>query len=492
MRGGGGMSYILAIDQGTSSSKAVLFDEEFYQVAVSQEEFRQIYPNPGRVEHDPRDIILSTMSSVENVVSDARVSYREIEAIGITNQRETVVAWDAITGQPLCNAIVWQDRRTAERCKELREKFGEKIHLKTGLMPDPYFSATKMEWMMQNVPAVREASNRRTLRFGTIDSWLVWNLTREKRYVCDYSNASRTMLFNIRELKWDGELLDMFGIDEEFLPKVVDSCNPLGASIYGPEIAGVAGDQQASLFGQTAFSRGDAKCTYGTGSFILMNTGSEPKYSRHGLLTTIGWKLGKDTIYAIEGSIFASGALITWLKEGLGIIANPPETETLAREVQDNGGVYFSGALTGLGAPYWDASARGTLIGLTRGTKKGHIVRAVLEYIAFRTREILELMEEETGIKLKKLLVDGGVTRNNFLMEMQANVLGIPVDRSLIKETTALGAAMLSGLCTGLWDIEVLKNRRISEVEFEPGGNRMEEEFSKWKEALRRSMNWAR
>ncbi len=486
------MSYILAIDQGTSSSKAVLFDEEFYQVAVSQEEFRQIYPNPGRVEHDPRDIILSTMSSVENVVSDTRVSYREIEAIGITNQRETVVAWDAITGQPLCNAIVWQDRRTTERCKELREKFGEKIHLKTGLMPDPYFSATKMEWMLQNVPGVREAAKRRTLRFGTIDSWLVWNLTREKRYVCDYSNASRTMLFNIRELKWDGELLDMFGIDEEFLPKVVDSCSPLGASIYGPEIAGIAGDQQASLFGQTAFSRGDAKCTYGTGSFILMNTGSEPKYSRHGLLTTIGWKLGKDTVYAIEGSIFASGALITWLKEGLGIIANPSETESLAREVQDNGGVYFSGALTGLGAPYWDASARGTLIGLTRGTKKGHIIRAVLEYMAFRTREILELMEEETGIKLKKLLVDGGVTRNNFLMEMQANVLGIPVDRSLIKETTALGAAMFSGLCTGLWDIEVLKNRRISEVEFEPNGNRMEEEFSKWKEVLRRSMNWAR
>ncbi|MFZ2829030.1 MAG: glycerol kinase GlpK [Mesotoga infera] len=486
------MSYILAIDQGTSSSKAVLFDEEFYQVAVSQEEFRQIYPNPGRVEHDPRDIILSTMSSVENVVSDARVSYREIEAIGITNQRETVVAWDAITGQPLCNAIVWQDRRTTERCKELREKFGEKIHLKTGLMPDPYFSATKMEWMLQNVPAVQEAAKRRTLRFGTIDSWLVWNLTREKRFVCDYSNASRTMLFNIQELKWDRELLDMFGIDEEFLPKVVDSCNAIGASIYGPEIAGIAGDQQASLFGQTAFSRGDAKCTYGTGSFILMNTGSEPKYSRHGLLTTIGWKLGKDIIYAIEGSIFASGALITWLKEGLEIIASPSETESLAREVQDNGGVYFSGALTGLGAPYWDASARGTLIGLTRGTKKGHIVRAVLEYITFRTREILELMEEETGIKLKKLLVDGGVTRNNFLMEMQANVLGIPVDRSLIKETTALGAAMLSGLCTGLWDMEVLKNRRISEVEFEPSGNKMEEEFSKWKEALRRSMNWER
>lgn len=486
------MSYILAIDQGTSSSKAVLFDEEFYQVAVSQEEFRQIYPNPGRVEHDPRDIILSTMSSVENVVSDARVSYREIEAIGITNQRETVVAWDAITGQPLCNAIVWQDRRTTERCKELREKFGEKIHLKTGLMPDPYFSATKMEWMLQNVPAVQEAAKRRTLRFGTIDSWLVWNLTREKRFVCDYSNASRTMLFNIQELKWDRELLDMFGIDEEFLPKVVDSCNALGASIYGPEIAGIAGDQQASLFGQTAFSRGDAKCTYGTGSFILMNTGSEPKYSRHGLLTTIGWKLGKDIIYAIEGSIFASGALITWLKEGLEIIASPSETESLAREVKDNGGVYFSGALTGLGAPYWDASARGTLIGLTRGTKNGHIVRAVLEYITFRTREILELMEEETGIKLKKLLVDGGVTRNNFLMEMQANVLGIPVDRSLIKETTALGAAMLSGLCTGLWDMEVLKNRRISEVEFEPSGNRMEEEFSKWKEALRRSMNWER
>lgn len=486
------MSYVLSIDQGTSSSKAVIFDEEFYQVAVSQEEFRQIYPNPGWVEHDPRDIILSTMSCVEKAVAEARISFREIEAIGITNQRETVVAWDAITGQALHNAIVWQDRRTSSRCKELRESFKDEIHRKTGLEPDPYFSATKMEWLLNNSPRVREAAERGTLRFGTIDSWLVWNLTKEKLHVCDYSNASRTMLFNIEGLCWDKDLLELFGIREEFLPRVVDSCQLLGRSIYGPIIGGIAGDQQASLFGQTAFAEGEAKCTYGTGSFILMNTGSRPKYSKHGLLTTIGWKLKDSIVYASEGAIFASGALISWLKDGLGIIETPAESEVLAREVSSNGGVFFSGALTGLGAPYWDSTARGTLIGLTRGTRKGHIVRAVLEYIAFRTREILELMEEDTGIKLKKLRVDGGVTRNNFLMEMQANILNIPVDRSLIKETTALGAAMLAGICTGLWDIEVLKNKRISEVEFEPSGERMEAEFSKWKEALKRSMNWER
>lgn len=486
------MKYILAIDQGTSSSKAVLFDEELYQVAVSQKEFRQIYPEPGWVEHDPRDIILSTMSSVENVVAQARVSFREIAAIGVTNQRETVVAWDAQTDQPLYNAIVWQDRRTARRCRQLKETDGPRIHGKTGLEPDPYFSATKLEWMLENVPEVRQASKRGTLRFGTIDSWLIWNLTREKLHVCDYSNASRTMLFNIEQLKWDDDLLKLFSIQERCLPTVEDSCKLLGPSIYGPMIGGIAGDQQASLFGQTAFEQGDAKCTHGTGSFILMNTGSSPKYSNHGLLTTIGWKMKSETVYAVEGSIFASGALISWLKDGLGVIDTPAETETLAREVSGNGGVYFSGALTGLGAPYWDSSARGALIGITRGTKKGHIVRAVLEYIAFRTREVLELMEKESGLKLKKLLVDGGVTRNNFLMEMQANILNIPIDRSLIKETTALGAAMLSGLCAGLWNRESLKNKRLSEVEFEPSGNTMEAEFSIWKEALKRSMNWAK
>ena len=485
------MKYILAIDQGTSSSKAVLFDEELYQVAVAQEEFAQIYPKPGWVEHDPRDIILSTMGAIEKVVSDARISYREIAAIGITNQRETVVAWDSVTDQPLYNAIVWQDRRTADRCREIEESHGELIRRKTGLKPDPYFSATKMEWLLENVPVVREAARKGRLRFGTIDSWLIWNLTRENLHVCDFSNASRTMLFNIEKLEWDRDLLNLFGVEKEFLPEVVESSKLLGPSIYGPNIGGIAGDQQASLFGQTAFQTGDAKCTYGTGSFILMNIGNKPKISDHGLLTTIGWKSTEETVYAVEGSIFATGALISWLKDGLGIIDSPSDTEPLAREVNDNGGVFFSGALTGLGAPYWNSSARGMMIGLTRGTRKAHIVRAVLEYIAFRTREILELMEKETGITLNKLLVDGGVTRNNFLMEMQANILNIPVDRSLIKETTALGAAMLAGICTDLWDRESLKNKRISEVVFEPSGDRMEEEFKRWKEALKRSMNWA-
>ncbi|WP_292592003.1 glycerol kinase GlpK [Mesotoga sp. UBA5825] len=485
------MKYILAIDQGTSSSKAVLFDEELYQVAVAQEEFAQIYPKPGWVEHDPRDIILSTMGAIEKVVSDARISYREIVAIGITNQRETVVAWDSVTDQPLYNAIVWQDRRTADRCREIEESHGELIRRKTGLKPDPYFSATKMEWLLENVPVVREAARKGRLRFGTIDSWLIWNLTRENLHVCDFSNASRTMLFNIEKLEWDRDLLNLFGVEKEFLPEVVESSKLLGPSIYGPNIGGIAGDQQASLFGQTAFQTGDAKCTYGTGSFILMNIGNKPKISDHGLLTTIGWKSTEETVYAVEGSIFATGALISWLKDGLGIIDSPSDTEPLAREVSDNGGVFFSGALTGLGAPYWNSSARGMMIGLTRGTRKAHIVRAVLEYIAFRTREILELMEKETGITLNKLLVDGGVTRNNFLMEMQANVLNIPVDRSLIKETTALGAAMLAGICTDLWDQDSLKNKRISEVVFEPSGDRMEAEYKRWKEALKRSMNWA-
>ncbi|RAM61138.1 carbohydrate kinase, partial [Mesotoga sp. SC_3PWM13N19] len=479
------MKYILAIDQGTSSSKAVLFDEELYQVAVAQEEFAQIYPKPGWVEHDPRDIILSTMGAIEKVVSDARISYREIAAIGITNQRETVVAWDSVTDQPLYNAIVWQDRRTADRCREIEESHGELIRRKTGLKPDPYFSATKMEWLLENVPVVREAARKGRLRFGTIDSWLIWNLTRENLHVCDFSNASRTMLFNIEKLEWDRDLLNLFGVEKEFLPEVVESSKLLGPSIYGPNIGGIAGDQQASLFGQTAFQTGDAKCTYGTGSFILMNIGNKPKISDHGLLTTIGWKSTEETVYAVEGSIFATGALISWLKDGLGIIDSPSDTEPLAREVSDNGGVFFSGALTGLGAPYWNSSARGMMIGLTRGTRKAHIVRAVLEYIAFRTREILELMEKETGITLNKLLVDGGVTRNNFLMEMQANVLNIPVDRSLIKETTALGAAMLAGICTDLWDQDSLKNKRISEVVFEPSGDRMEAEYKRWKEALK-------
>lgn len=485
------MGYILAIDQGTSSSRAIIFDEDLYQVASAQKPFKQIYPKPGWVEHDPNEIVLSVMSGVEKAIQDAKISFKDIEAIGITNQRETIVAWDAETGKALYNAIVWQCRRTADRAKELERQYRNFIHSKTGLLPDPYFSATKMEWMLKNVPEVRKAAKKGTLRFGTIDSWLIWNLTPDRQHVTDHSNASRTMLYNLNELKWDKELLEFFGIEKEFLPKVVDSSKLLIRSVYGPVISGIAGDQQASLFGQTAFNVGDVKCTYGTGSFILMNTGDKPRFSREGLLTTVGWKINDEIVYAIEGSIFTTGALINWLKDGLQIISTPEETELLATSVEDNGGVYFSGALAGLGAPYWDSKARGLIIGLTRGATRAHIVRAVLEYIAFRTKEILEIMERDTGIKVNRLLVDGGVTRNNFLMELQSKVLGVTVDRPIVKETTALGAAMLAGLAVGLWDKETLAGIRKSEVVFTPTRKELEDEYKKWKEAIKRSMNWA-
>ncbi|OAA23292.1 glycerol kinase GlpK [Kosmotoga sp. DU53] len=485
------MGYILAIDQGTSSSRAIIFDEDLYQVASAQKPFKQIYPKPGWVEHDPNEIVLSVMFCVEKAIQDAKISFKDIEAIGITNQRETIVAWDAETGKALYNAIVWQCRRTADRAKELERQYRNFIHSKTGLLPDPYFSATKMEWMLKNVPEVRKAAKKGTLRFGTIDSWLIWNLTPDRQHVTDHSNASRTMLYNLNELKWDEELLEFFGIEKEFLPKVVDSSKLLIRSVYGPVISGIAGDQQASLFGQTAFNVGDVKCTYGTGSFILMNTGDKPRFSREGLLTTVGWKINDEIVYAIEGSIFTTGALINWLKDGLQIISTPEETELLATSVEDNGGVYFSGALAGLGAPYWDSKARGLIIGLTRGATRAHIVRAVLEYIAFRTKEILEIMERDTGIKVNRLLVDGGVTRNNFLMELQSKVLGVTVDRPIVKETTALGAAMLAGLAVGLWDKETLAGIRKSEVVFTPTRKELEDEYKKWKEAIKRSMNWA-
>ncbi|TYB83830.1 MAG: glycerol kinase GlpK [Kosmotoga sp.] len=484
------MRYVMTIDQGTSSSRAVIFDEDLYQVAVAQEEFDQVYPKPGWVEHKPNDIILSVMSCVEQVVKKAGISFNSISAIGITNQRETVVAWDAETGKPLTNAIVWQCRRTAERCEELKENYYKTIHEKTGLLVDPYFSATKMEWMLRNIPDVKAAAEKGTLKFGTVDSWLIWNLSPERLHVTDYTNASRTMLFNINELKWDNELLELFGIKEEWLPELVDSSKMIGTSIYGPPIAGIAGDQQSSLFGHTAFDEGEIKCTYGTGNFILMNTGDKPSYSDRGLLTTIGWKIGKEIVYAMEGSIFTTGALIAWLRDGLGMLNSADESEKLAKQVDDNGGVYFSGALAGLGAPYWDSSARGLLIGLTRGVKKAHIVRAILEYVAFRTKEIVELMEEESGLETKKMLVDGGMTKNNFLMEMQSKVMGVSLDRAVTRETTALGAALLAGLAVGIWDKKKLKEKRRSEVVFSPNGKEMEEEYRKWKVAMKRCMKW--
>ena len=484
------MSYILALDQGTSSTKAIVFNEDFYEVASAQEDFQQIYPNAGWVEHNPDDLVHTTMNVIEQAVTEAGLFFKDIKAIGITNQRETVVAWDANTGKPLHNAIVWQCRRTSERSKILRKEHLDFIQSRTGLIPDPYFSATKMEWLIKNVPEVERAAREKSLRFGTVDSWLAWNLSRHREYVTDVSNASRTMLYNITDHDWDRDLLDFFGIMRESLPDVVHSSEVIGESVFGPPIAGVAGDQQSSLFGQTAFEPGETKCTYGTGSFILMNTGDKPCFSHNGLLTTVAWGLDGKTCYAVEGSIFATGALISWLKNEIGLISSAEETESLARSVENSNDVYFAGALTGLGAPYWDPSARGLLIGFTRGTTKAHVVRAVLDYIAFRTRELVELMIEDTGIGIKKLLVDGGVTRNNFLMQLQSDVLGAEVDRSAIRETTALGAAMLAGLGLGLWSMDELKGKRRSQKRFSPGPKRRDSEYYRWKEALKRSMNW--
>ncbi len=484
------MSFILAVDQGTSSTKAIIFNENFFEVASAQQEFQQIYPKAGWVEHNPYDLVQTTMNVIERAVNEAGLFYKDIKAIGITNQRETVVAWDAESGRPLHNAIVWQCRRTSARAKELRDGNLQLIHPRTGLVPDPYFSATKMEWLLENAPEVRDAAARKRLRFGTVDTWLIWNLCRQKTFVTDMSNASRTMLYNITEKTWDRDLVEFFGIPYESLPEVVSSSKVVGESVYGPPVAGIAGDQQASLFGQTAFEPGDTKCTYGTGSFILMNTGTTPCFSSNGLLTTIAWELDEKTCYAVEGSIFATGALISWLKDEMGLISSPEETETLASSVEDSNGAFFAGALTGLGAPYWDPSARGLLIGITRGTTRAHIVRAVLDYIVFRTRELVELMIRDTGIEVKRLLVDGGVTKNNFLMQLQADVLGVDVDRSTIRETTALGAAMLAGLGLGLWSIDELRGKRRSQRMFSPGAKRWDSEYRRWKEALRRSMNW--
>ena len=449
------MKCILALDQGTTSSRAILFDRAGSIVAVAQKEFPQIFPKPGWVEHDPRDIWSTQAGVAAEVLQKANLSAADVAAIGITNQRETTVVWDRATGQPICNAIVWQDRRTSSICDRLKaKKLDRVIRRKTGLVIDAYFSATKVQWILQNVKGARARAKAGGLAFGTVDAWLVWNLTGGKVHVTDASNASRTMLYNIVTGEWDDELLALFGVPRSMLPDVRSSSEVYGeTTLLGTAIpiAGIAGDQQAALFGQACTKPGMVKNTYGTGCFMLMNTGTKPIASKNNLLTTVAWRIGTRTEYALEGSIFIAGAVVQWLRDGLEIIRSSAEIEALAASVPDTGGVYVVPAFAGLGAPHWDQYARGTIVGLTRGTTKAHVARAALEGIALQVMDVLKAMEDDAGIKLKELRVDGGASANDLLMQLQADLLNVPVVRPKVAETTALGAAYLAGLAVGYW-----------------------------------------
>lgn len=450
------MKYILALDQGTTSSRAILFDRQGSVVAVAQKEFKQHFPQDGWVEHDPEDIWKTQLSVAKSVLRKANTTAKHVAAIGITNQRETTVVWDRKTGQPIYNAIVWQDRRTANICESLRkEKADKPIKRKTGLVLDAYFSATKVQWILDNVKGARKKAQAGDLAFGTIDSFLLWRLTGGETHVTDVSNASRTMLYNIRTEKWDPQLLKLLNVPESVLPEVRSSSEVYGQTkLFGGTIpiAGLAGDQHAALFGQVCIKPGMVKNTYGTGCFMLMNTGTEPITSKNNLLTTTAWKIGDKTEYALEGSVFIGGAVVQWLRDGLGIIKSAAEVETLAAQVPDSDGVYLVPAFAGLGAPHWDPYARGTIVGLTRGSNRSHIARAALESIAFQVADIVTAMESDSGLKLKQLRVDGGASLNNLLMQFQSDLLGVDVVRSKVSETTALGAAYLAGLAVGFWD----------------------------------------
>lgn len=464
--------YVIALDQGTSSSRAIVFDRNGYPIAISQKEFTQYFPNPGMVEHDPMEIWSTECAVMAEAMTSRRLKGSDIAAIGITNQRETTIVWDANTGKPIYNAIVWQDRRTSDYCSSLKAAgLTDKVREKTGLIIDAYFSGTKIKWLLDNVPGAREKAIRGELRFGTVDSWLVWNLTDGKIHITDVTNASRTMLFNINTLEWDKELLELLDIPESMMPKVCSSSEVYGHTmLMGSEVpvAGIAGDQQAALFGQMCTEPGSVKNTYGTGCFLLMNTGEKPILSRNSLLTTIAWKIGDQVNYALEGSIFVAGSIVQWLRDGLGIIRKSSDVEALATSVPDNGGVYLVPALTGLGAPYWDQYAKGSIHGLTRGTTAAHIARAALEGIAFQTMDIVAAMERDAQMPLGELKVDGGASRNNLLMQFQSDILGTKVVRPEVTETTALGAAYLAGLAVGFWkDIDELKMQWKAERVFE-------------------------
>ena len=490
--------YILALDQGTSSSRAIIFDNQGKIKATSQKEFTQIFPKPGWVEHNPMEIWSSQASVIAEAITSIGINGDNIAAIGITNQRETTIVWDAETGEPVYNAIVWQDRRTSEFCDSLKKKDGltETIRNKTGLIIDAYFSATKINWILENVPGARQKAQEGKLRFGTVDTWLVWMLTSGEVHVTDVSNASRTMLFNIHTLEWDKELLELFDIPESMMPEVKSSSEVYGytkGTILACEvpIGGMAGDQQAALFGQMCTEPGSVKNTYGTGCFLLMNSGEKPIMSSNNLLTTVAWKIGDTVNYALEGSIFVAGSVVQWLRDGLGIIRSAKEVEELATSVPDNGGVYFVPALTGLGAPHWDQYAKGSIYGITRGTTAGHIARAALEGIAFQTMDIVQAMEKDAGCPLKELKVDGGATANNLMMQFQADILGTSVIRPQVTETTALGAAYLAGLAVGYWDsIDHIKSQWGVEKEFTPQADAEEVEALKagWADAIRRTL----
>ena len=488
--------FILALDQGTSSSRAIVFDHEGKVRSVAQKEFTQHFPKPGWVEHDPKEIWSSEAAVIAEAISAIGINGLDIAGIGITNQRETTIVWDAETGEPVSNAIVWQDRRTSEYCDSLKEQgLTERIREKTGLIIDAYFSGTKIRWILENVPGAREKAVKGKLRFGTVDTWLIWNLTRGEVHVTDVSNASRTMLFNINTLEWDRELLDLLGIPASMMPEVRSSSEVYGhtkTTIFAHEvpIAGIAGDQQAALFGQMCTAPGSVKNTYGTGCFLLMNTGEKPILSKNNLLTTVAWKIGDTVNYALEGSIFVGGSVVQWLRDGLGIIHSSSEIEALAASVPDNGGVYFVPALTGMGAPYWDAYAHGTICGITRGTKAAHIARAALEGIAFQTMDIVRAMEKDAGVRLAELKVDGGASRNNLMMQFQSDVLGSSVVRPQVTETTAMGACYLAGLAVGFWeDLDEIRSQWKAERVFTPSDTDPEPLKAGWADAISRTLS---
>lgn len=487
--------YIIALDQGTSSSRAIVFNRNGEAKAVRQKEFTQYFPKPGMVEHNPMEIWATEYAMMTEAVTSLGLGGSDIAAIGITNQRETTIVWDAETGKPIYNAIVWQDRRTSDFCDSLKAAgMTELIRKKTGLIIDAYFSGTKIRWILDNVQGARERAEQGRLRFGTVDSWLVWNLTGGHEHVTDVSNASRTMLFNINTLQWDEELFDILDIPMSMMPQVKSSSEIYGqTNLLGGEVpvAGIAGDQQAALFGQMCTEPGSVKNTYGTGCFLLMNTGEKPIMSHNNLLATIAWKIGDKVNYALEGSIFVAGSVVQWLRDGLGIIKSSSEIEALAASVSDNGGVYLVPALTGLGAPYWDQYARGSILGISRGTTAAHIARAALEGIAFQTMDIVAAMEKDSGIRLGELKVDGGASRNNLMMQFQSDILGAKVIRPKVTETTALGAAYLAGLAVGFWEsVDEVKKQWRSDRVFTPEMDETSVKAAKtgWADAISRTL----
>jgi glycerol kinase len=489
--------YVIALDAGTTSNRAVVFDHNLNIAGISQKEFTQIYPQPGWVEHDANEIWTSQLGVLLDVLKKKDIPPNDVAALGITNQRETTIIWDRATGVPVYNAIVWQDRRTASYCESLKKNHAESIRKKTGLVIDAYFSATKIRWILDNIRGVRERATKGELAFGTVETWLVWNLTKGKLHITDASNASRTMLFNIKTLTWDKELLDLFDIPKSLLPDVVDSSAKYGStdkSILGESLAisGMAGDQQCSLFGQLCLEEGMVKNTYGTGSFVMMNTGDKPALNTENLLATIAWKIGNSVQYAVEGSIFVGGALIQWLRDSLKIIKSSAEIETLASQVDDSGGIVIVPAFAGLGAPHWDQFARGTIFGITRATLPSHIARAALEAIALQVKDAIDEMSRATGIPVKQMNVDGGASVNNLLMQLQSDLLNSNVVRPAVTETTALGAALFAGLAEGFWkDMDDIKKRWKVDKTFRPAHSQKHDELLKyWVKAVDRTKHW--